>query len=103
MLSADLLTIAACVGLCSDTYWVVVALSLVDLGDLHEAGVGGLERIDAAFEVLVLLGQLGDVLLVDGAEALAGLLVEVAKGLANVLELRSDIAGELLPLVHLDL
>lgn len=87
----------------SDTHWVVVALGLVDLGDLHDAGVGGLERIDAAFEVLVLLGQLGDVLLVDGAEALASLLVEVAEGLADVLELRSDIAGELLPLVHLDL
>lgn len=86
------------------TYRIVVALGLVDLCDLHEAGVSTLERIDSTFEILVLLGQLGDVLLVYGTEALTSLLVEVAERLADVLELGRDIGGdvvgELLPLVH---
>ena len=84
------------------TYRVIVALSLVYFGDLHETSVSTLEGINAAFEVLVFLGQLGDVILIDGTKALTSLLVEVAKSLANVLELRCDAAGQLFPLVHLD-
>lgn len=87
------------------TYRIVVALGFVDFGDLHEAGVSALERIDATFQVLVFLRQLSDVFLVDSTESLTSLLVEVAKSLADVLELRSDIAGdvagEFLPLIHL--
>lgn len=85
-------------------YRIVVALSLVDFGNLDQAGVSILECINTSFEILVLLRQLGDVFLVNGAETLTSLLVEVAERLADVLELRCNIAGnvagEFLPLVH---
>lgn len=64
------------------------------------------QGIYTTFQVLVLLGELGDVVLVDGTKAFTRLLVEVAKRFANVLKLgcniAGDVAGEFLPLVHLE-
>jgi hypothetical protein len=88
-------------GIRGETYRVVIAFGLVNLGNFDEAGMGALKGVDPAFKVLVFLGKLGDIVLVDGAETFAGLLVQIAERLANFLELRRHISGEVLPLIHI--